>query len=814
MGRRLALVIATYRYEDTGLRQLTAPAHDAGALAETLADPAIAGFEVTTLVNEPHHRVGQAIGDFYRARRHDDLALLYFTGHGLKDDEGRLYLAMTDTKRDNLLFTGVSAEQVDQAMESCASRQKVLVLDCCYSGAFPAGRLAKADTAVDALERFQGRGRTVLTASDATQYSFEGDRVHGQAVRSVFTHHLVEGLRDGSADLDGDITLDELYSYVHDRVVAEMPRQRPKKQDNVEGRTVIARNVNWALPGYLRNAIGSPIAADRLAALEGLAHLHRIGNDLVRDRVQEQIRRLADDDSKLVSAAATAFQLPPAPEPRTEDVPAAVTEPDPPPDDRPPSASVAPQAEPPPAGGARARWFGVVGGVLTLAAAVLILGGKTVGMGTLGDRYLDFFALATLLAGLCLLAPRTRSAVGPGVVTGVAVAGIWGDVAFSLDLPRFPWFHNLLLLTTAGHATLTFAALLVVVPTFVNGGFRLRLRRSPDSLTWPQVGLLTAASCGVSAGLVGVHEGNHLFRSSFLVAAVLALAVPLLVAVLVPRTAGLAVLAGWSAGLWAVWSAAGATVVYSDAVDPAVSPTAILLSGVAVLVLTLGSAAIAWTVVPRGRGRPHAPPGRRFAAYTAVGLLVALLAGPGIAGYFTQEDHRGPTVLGHDGQVLNVAFSPDGRTLATGSNDRHVRLWDLATRKTIVDFETEANPTFAFSLDGKTVAVVGFRDPTVQVWNLLTGQSTATLPEPFGELFGDVAFSPDGKTLATAGNDGDVDDHQAQLRDVASGTITATLTGHGGVVTSAAFSPDGKTLATSSFDHQVRLWDVASGQPE
>jgi uncharacterized caspase-like protein len=89
-----------------------------------LRDPRIAGFEVTTLVNEPHHRVGEAIGEFYRDRRRDDLTLLYFTGHGLKDDEGRLYLAMANTRRDSLLFTALSAEQIDQAMAACASRQK------------------------------------------------------------------------------------------------------------------------------------------------------------------------------------------------------------------------------------------------------------------------------------------------------------------------------------------------------------------------------------------------------------------------------------------------------------------------------------------------------------------------------------------------------------------------------------------------------------------------------------------------------------------------------------------------------------------
>jgi WD40 repeat protein len=215
-----------------------------------LRDPAIAGFEVTILINEPHHRVGQAILGFYRDVQPDDLTFLYFTGHGLKDDGGRLYLAMTNTVRDNLLFTGLPAEEVDRAMRSCASTRMVLVLDCCYSGAFPAGRPAKGDSAVHTIERFHGRGRAVLTSSDATQYSFEGDQLSGEAVQSVFTRHLVAGLRDGSADLDrdGDITLDELYSYVHDRVVAEIPRQRPRKQDEVKGRLVIARNVNWTPP--------------------------------------------------------------------------------------------------------------------------------------------------------------------------------------------------------------------------------------------------------------------------------------------------------------------------------------------------------------------------------------------------------------------------------------------------------------------------------------------------------------------------------------------------------------------------------------
>ncbi|MBV8540109.1 MAG: caspase family protein [Pseudonocardiales bacterium] len=101
MPRRLALLVATYHYHDVGLRRLTAPGHDAEALAKVLRDPEIADLKVTTLINEPLQVVGEAIGEFYHNRRSDDLTLLYFTGHGMKDDQGRLYLAMTNTTRDN-----------------------------------------------------------------------------------------------------------------------------------------------------------------------------------------------------------------------------------------------------------------------------------------------------------------------------------------------------------------------------------------------------------------------------------------------------------------------------------------------------------------------------------------------------------------------------------------------------------------------------------------------------------------------------------------------------------------------------------------
>jgi uncharacterized caspase-like protein len=214
-AKKSALIIANSEYEDPTLRQLVAPAQDAEALAGVLQDPAIGGFEVQTLLNAPWHQACETIEAFFEDRERDQLLLFYFSGHGITDDDGLLYFAAPNTQHKRLRSTAVGARWVNDIMIQCRSRRQVLLLDCCHSGAFARTKAAGAvgtGQQFEASTRDEGRGRVVLTASDAIQYSFEGDAVEGKGVRSVFTHALVEGLSTGAADLDGDgeISLDEL----------------------------------------------------------------------------------------------------------------------------------------------------------------------------------------------------------------------------------------------------------------------------------------------------------------------------------------------------------------------------------------------------------------------------------------------------------------------------------------------------------------------------------------------------------------------------------------------------------------------------
>jgi len=168
----------------------------------------------------------------------------------------------------------------------------------------------------------------------------------------------------------------------------------------------------------------------------------------------------------------------------------------------------------------------------------------------------------------------------------------------------------------------------------------------------------------------------------------------------------------------------------------------------------------------------------------------------------------GAPLEGHTGPVWSVAFSPDGKTLASASGDNSLQLWDVARRQALdtpLQGHTNSVWSVAFSPDGKTLASSS-SDQTVRLWDVVSRQP---LGDPLPGAVLSVAFSPDGGTLALAGQDGTV-----RLWDVARRQALGTpLQGHTNSVWSVAFSPDGKTLASSSSDQTVRLWDVVRHEP-
>ena len=226
-GRRRALIVATGTYADATLAGLRAPGRDAEELAAILEDAAIGGFDVETVLDVPADGLRRRVARFCSQGGPRDLALVYISCHGVLDDRGRLYYATTDTDHELLAATAIPAAWLNEQLDDCRCRRQIVVLDCCHSGAFAKG--AKGEGALALGERFEGRGRVVLTASRATEYSFEGDRVLGDGVSSVFTDVLVQGLRSGEADRDGDgiVTVTELYDYAYEAVRARDARQTP-----------------------------------------------------------------------------------------------------------------------------------------------------------------------------------------------------------------------------------------------------------------------------------------------------------------------------------------------------------------------------------------------------------------------------------------------------------------------------------------------------------------------------------------------------------------------------------------------------------
>ncbi|MDB9343956.1 GUN4 domain-containing protein [Nodularia spumigena CS-586/05] len=249
---KIALLIGVSEYGE-GITPLSSPLNDVEAMQRVLQNPNLGGFEqVERLFNPNMTEMRKAIQKLFKEASKEDLILLFFSGHGITNDEGHLYLTTRETAKHDFEATAVDASFIQNQSNNCYAKRQVLILDACYSGAYAQGWRTKS-VGVDIKQQLGAEGRVVLTSSSATQTSFEQEG----STLSLYTQYLVEGIESGAADKDnsGTIFIHELHAYAKEKVQAVKPKMTPDIILDKEGFNIIIANAPRNSEAEYRNLV-------------------------------------------------------------------------------------------------------------------------------------------------------------------------------------------------------------------------------------------------------------------------------------------------------------------------------------------------------------------------------------------------------------------------------------------------------------------------------------------------------------------------------------------------------------------------------
>ena len=278
MTRRVAFLIGNQFFRpDSGLTPLRGPLNDVAAMSRLLSDADRGNFSVQVFLDKPRHEVLPEIEQALSGAKPGDLVLIYYSGHGKLDRNGRVCLATADTRENALQATSIPARHLTDLVAESDCDQVVLLLDCCYSGAVDEGLRGGISSEMQIIE--DARGFFILTASTEHQAAREMKPGPDGKVMGRFTAAFVEGIETGAADADGKgyVLLSDLREHVERAVVGQTPRFFARK---ASGDPLISRS-----PAHLVRRLDADALADlrhaaadrRLAAVQYLMTLVQTG---------------------------------------------------------------------------------------------------------------------------------------------------------------------------------------------------------------------------------------------------------------------------------------------------------------------------------------------------------------------------------------------------------------------------------------------------------------------------------------------------------------------------------------------------------